>query len=317
MISEKAGYLPDSRMSVFHGINETCGKQRAVAIGMFDGVHLGHRDILNATADLAKMRGWMPTVLTFSGLLPYKSGSGTAVFGPEETGECLSACGIQELVSEPFSAIRDMDCGSFVKNVLVDGLQAEAAIVGENFRFGRHRAGDASALEALMKELGRECLVLPSRFCNGERISSSSIREWLKKGRPDEAARRMGHPAFWILPVEHGSRTGRRIGFPTVNQRIPEERLIYRYGVYAVAAEPGDGNCYRGVCNIGVKPTVGGTVPLAETYLHGFSGDLYGANVKISLLRFIRPEKRFPGLEELKNQIAEDVDSVLKMDIRI
>ncbi|MBO4366893.1 MAG: riboflavin biosynthesis protein RibF [Clostridia bacterium] len=307
MTRDETGYLPDSRLTLFDGAANAGRKPRAVAVGLFDGVHLGHQDILKTTAALALDRGWVPTVLTFSALLAEKPGCGKAIFGPEEKQEWLSAFGIRELVTEPFSAVKDMDCGLFVKRILTDALTAGAVIVGDDFRFGRGRSGDAAVLKALMEENGSECVVLPSRVLDGEKISSSSIRSLLESGRPEEAARRMGHPASWILPIESGDRIGRSIGYPTINQRLPEERQIYRYGVYAVTAEPGDGNRYSGVCNVGVKPTVGGTVPLAETYLHGFSGDLYGKNVKISLLRFLRPENAFPGLVELKEQIAKDI----------
>lgn len=307
MTRDGTGYRPDSRLTLYDGAERAVRRPRAVAVGLFDGVHLGHQDILKTTVDLAAERGWTPAVLTFSSLLAAKPGCGKAIFGSEEKKEWLSAFGIREMVTEPFSAVRDMDCSLFVRKILIKALRAETVAVGDDFRFGRGRSGDAAVLKALMEENWKECVILPSREFDGEKISSSSIRILLENGQPEEAAERMGHPASWILPVESGERIGRSIGYPTINQRLPEERQIYRYGVYAVTAETGDGNRYSGVCNIGIKPTVGGTVPLAETYLYGFSGDLYGKNVKISLLRFLRPEKVFPGLAELKEQIAKDI----------
>ena len=289
---------------------ETC---RVVAVGIFDGVHLGHRSILRETVSESEARSSggvavIPSVLTFSGI--HKSGSASAgmIFGPEEKEEFLRKEGIREIIVKPFSDVRDMDCETFVRRVLIGELSAEAAVVGEDFRFGHGRTGNAETLAELLRKEGKACRILPKTICCGQPVSSTEIRSLLKEGHVEKANLLMGHPMTWILPVVSGNHIGRSLGYPTINQTIPADRVKMKFGVYLVSAEA-EGRSYRGLCNIGVKPTVGGRTPVAETYLDGFSGDLYGKSVKISALRFLRPEEKFPDLDRLREQIGKDISS--------
>lgn len=292
-------------MTVRFGTDGAGHEKRAVAVGVFDGVHIGHRDILRAACG-EKERGLVPAVLTFSGMDAAGIKPFRRIFGRAEMENHLSEAGVEETFVLDFSEIRNMDCGTFVRDVLVGRLNAEAAVVGEGFRFGRSRSGGAELLRDLMHEAGRECLVVPDRVSDGETVSSSGIRALLENGEIEKANRWMGHPMIWTLPVSSGAGLGRTIGYPTLNQRIPEDRVLPKFGVYEAAADTGEG-VFRGLCNVGVKPTVGGTVPLLETYLDGFSGTLYGRTVTVSLFRFLRPERRFHDIGELKEQIGRDI----------
>lgn len=310
----ETGYTPAAQIARIPIPESRTGPSRAVAIGIFDGVHLGHQEILRETVRIASEQDWIPSVLTFSGMPAAKGGTGKCICGMDEKAEELDACGIKEMIIAAFASVRDMDCRTFVEDILLTRLGTGAVVVGEDFRFGKNRTGDASLLRTLLSDHGVACGIVPSLLCEGEKIASSAIRVLLESGNLEQAIRRMGHPVSFILPVVPGSHIGRTIGYPTINQVIPPERQTVRYGVYAVSVDTGDGR-YPGVCNIGVKPTVGGTVPLAETYIHGFSGDLYGKTVKISLLRFLRPEQVFPGLEQLREQIQKDISAVIGTEI--
>ena len=306
--AETPGYrLPREKgFTVRDGFGQTGPGERVVSIGIFDGVHIGHRAILEKAAEEAARTSALPSVLTFSGIAKAGSDAGGMIFGETEKEEFLFEAGAREMHTVDFSSVREMDCKTFVNEVLIGKLSARAAVVGEDFRFGFRRSGDAETLVSLMRQAGRECFVLPRKTCDGEPVSSTAVRSLLKSGDIEKANRWMGHPMTWILPVVSGSRVGRRIGYPTVNQKIPPERVLPKFGVYVVSADTGNG-VFRGVCNVGVKPTFGGTEPLAETYLDGFSGDLYGKTVKLSLCRFLRPERAFRGADELREQIARDI----------
>jgi len=280
-------------------------RKRVVAVGMFDGMHIGHQAILRETVREAEAAGAAAAILTFSGSMK-PAGAGGRIFGEKET-KCYAAeYGVGEVLVEEFSSVRRLDCRSFVRTVLIGKLGAESVVVGEDFRFGYRRQGDAELLSELMRESGKSCRILPKQTCDGETVSSTVIREFLRNGQLEKATRWMGHPMTWILPVVAGSHIGRTIGYPTVNQVFPDGRLLPAFGVYAVEADA-EGVTREGICNIGIKPTVGGVAPLAETHLLGFSGDLYGKDVQIRLLRYVRPERKFENTDALKAQIAEDI----------
>ena len=315
--AETTGYRPsrEKEFKIRYGIGQTDPAERVVSIGIFDGVHLGHRAILEKAAEEAARTSALPSALTFSGIEKAGSEACGMIFGESEKEEFLFEAGVREMHVIGFSSVREMDCETFVNEVLIGKLSARATVVGEDFRFGFRRSGDAKTLVSLMRRKGRECFILPRKTCDGEPVSSTAIRSLLKNGEIEKANRWMGHPMTWILPVSSGSRIGRRIGYPTINQKIPPERVLPKFGAYLVSADTGDG-VFRGVCNIGVKPTFGGTEPLAETYLDGFSGDLYGKYVKLSLCRFLRPERVFRGADELREQIARDIAAAFEGESR-
>ncbi len=279
----------------------------AVALGNFDGVHLGHRKILGATAGRAEKEDLAFAVWSFSRHPAEETGRPCLLTLPEEKERLLAEAGVGILVKEDFSAVRDLSPEGFCEKVLVGAMRAKTVVCGFDFRFGKGAAGDAAALTRLLAPFGVETVVVDEvRDEDGEKISSSAVRAALEEGRPEKAARLLGRPYSAALPVSHGRALGRRLGFPTINQIWPEKLVSLRRGVYAVTAE-WDGGKKNGVCDFGVRPSVdGGGKAAAETTLFDFSGDLYGKTVRIAYHAFLREEKAFSSLDELKEQIARD-----------
>jgi riboflavin kinase/FMN adenylyltransferase len=175
---------------------------------------------------------------------------------------------------------------------------------GENFRFGKGAAGDTAALRHLCGD-SPAVEVLPLVILDGAPISSSQIRAAIRAGEMERANRLLGRRFTIDFEVVHGRQLGRTLGTPTINQPFPEGFVEPKFGVYATLATA-QGREYAAVTNVGVKPTVGSDRVLAETYIHGFSGDLYGQSVRVSFLRFLRPERKFEGIEALREQIVRD-----------
>lgn len=297
------------------GTNAVPENSTAVAMGLFDGVHLGHRAVISRAVSIAAEKsGTAPAVFTFETDTVTSKGSGgvECLITKDIKKEILSGLGVKYIYSPDFMNFKDLSAEEFIELVLCGKLSAKYVVCGEDFRFGKNAAGDAELLDRLCRKRGIETAVVPPVIGeNGERISSTTVRELIKSGRIAEANRMLGCRYFMRLPVAYGNRIGRTIHFPTINQYLPEKHIIPKFGVYASFAEV-NGRVYKGVTNIGVKPTVGGvSSPLAETYIMDFCGDLYGENVKLSLVEFIRPEVKFDNVELLKEQIEKDVKKAL------
>jgi len=285
----------------------------AVAVGNFDGVHLGHREVIGEAGRIARAAGAPWAVLT---LEPHPR----TVFEPEVAPFRLSPLSvklrlIEELGPElmvvvPFDAeFARMAPRAFVETVLVKGLGARHVVCGHDFAFGHGRRGTPELLLWMGEEFdfGFTC-VHEIRDADGEPYSSTRIREYLRTGRPQAAARLLGRPFSMEGEVVTGDRRGRTIGFPTANLR-PGEYLRPMLGVYAVHVrwwEAGREILAEGVANFGLRPTVGGTAPLLEAHVFDFAGDLYDRTVEVEFIDWLRPEMKFDGLEHLRAQIAED-----------
>jgi riboflavin kinase/FMN adenylyltransferase len=300
-------------------------------------VHLGHRQvvqpILNGTAALSelasspqpeKMRmgnGESPgspplpracaTAVTFN---PHPreffTGQPKALLTPpEEKVAQLRAMGVKQLVLLPFDReLADLSPQQFVEEILVQKLRATRVSVGQDFRFGRGRAGEAADLQKLAAPYGIAVTVVPLLFCQGERISSSNIRQALLAGDLSKANRLLGRAYSLVGKVVLGQQMGRTLGFPTANLHLPAEKFLPAYGVYAVrvtGAGTGDTPA-AGVMNIGCRPTVAGGPPTAEVHLLDWSADLYGKTLTVSLEHFLRHEQKFSSLDALKAQIHAD-----------
>jgi riboflavin kinase / FMN adenylyltransferase len=280
----------------------------SVALGNFDGVHLGHAQVLR-TAHGA--RPDLPlAVLT---LEPHPR----EVFRPDDppfrltlSGEraaALGALGVQILYELPFDAgFSEMTAEAFVAEVLHQGIGARHLICGPDFAFGHRRGGDAHFLAQRAEALGIGMTLAPLLSDESGVISATRIRRALQDGYPERATADLGRPWAIVGPVVHGDARGRTIGFPTAN--IPLGRhLEPARGVYAVTVRLPDGRRCRGVANIGRRPTVdAGTVSRLEVHLFDFEGDLYEQELAVSLHAFLRGERRFPGLDALRAQIAAD-----------
>ena len=271
----------------------------SLALGAFDGLHRGHMAVIGrACAPGEGGRRLQPAVFTFS-----RSPAGnSAVLTGRDKERLLEDAGVEILYSLEFSQVKDWEAEAFVEQVLFETCAAQRLCCGEDFRFGRGARGDTALLQTLCDRRGVELTVVPPVKEGGEKVSSTRIRAAVEAGDISLANRLLGRPFGFSLEVIHGNHIGTGLGTPTINQAIPEGFVLPRFGVYASWCRVG-GEYFYGVTNVGVKPTVGSDRVLAETWMPEFQGDLYGKRVRVFLLEFLRPEKKFGSLEELKAAI--------------
>lgn len=286
--------------------NET--EPTAVALGLFDGLHRGHRTVISSAVSCAPT--WKPVVFTFTFDHP---GDATKpqyanILTPTRKKAILESLGVRAVYEPVFSMFRDLSPEEFFWRILREKLQAAAVFCGEDFRFGKNAAGDAALMRQLCSEAGIQFCPIPALMEDGQPISSTRIRQLLRDGQPEKAASLLGEPYTIDYPVAHGRQIGRTMGYPTINQIYPAGDLIPRNGVYATIAEV-SGTYYPAVTNVGVKPTLGGKdAPSAESTLLGFHGDLYGQQIPVSFYTYLRPEKKFASIEALFQQVAQDAE---------
>jgi riboflavin kinase/FMN adenylyltransferase len=283
-----------------------------VALGNFDGVHLGHQEVLRRAVEEGRRRGVKVLAATFHPHPRSVVGTGEPprLLTPVELRrEVLLGHGADEVVVIPF----DLDLsrkspGQFVRDVLVGEIGAEVVVVGENFRFGHRAAGDVRDLERLMREMGGEAISVGVRGAGREgEISSTRIRALISEGEVSEAAGLLGRPYVLRGEVVVGDQRGRTIGFPTANVLPDPDAVIPARGVYAGFVLVGEER-YPACTNVGVAPTFSRTESRVESYLMDFEGDLYGRVVDVSFAKRIREERRFSGVDELTAQIRRDVE---------
>ena len=275
----------------------------AAALGSFDGLHLGHRQVIGNTLSAPGLR---PAVITFqqNPSVSLQKKPVPLLTTNEQKLALLEEMGVEVVYLLPFDRIRDMEPEDFVE-ALYRVCRVRALSCGFNFRFGKNGRGDAGLLKELCREKGIELSVTPPVSVAGETVSSTRIRACLEQGDVQQAGQLLGRPFGYDFEVTHGRQFGRTWGTPTINQPFPAGYVLPRFGVYASLVEV-EGQKYYGVTNIGVKPTVGSDCALSETWIPEFSGDLYGKKVPVELLDFIRPERKFDSLEQLKNEILEN-----------
>lgn len=281
----------------------------AVAIGKFDGLHLGHRKLLDMILR-QKEDGLKAAVFTFDpspevffGMNPSRELSTN-----KEKRELFREIGIDILVEFPFNketaAISPED---FVIDILVKRMNAKFVAAGTDLSFGAMGKGNFTLLSSLARHLGFEACKIDKIERNGKVISSTLIRGLVEEGNMEEAAACLGAPYKITGKIVHGKALGRRIGIPTLNQMPPSDKLLPPFGVYYSEVKT-EGGIYKGITNIGIKPTVTNENRVTvETSLYDFSGDLYGETAEVSLLTFRRPEMRFSGIAELKKTMEKDI----------
>lgn len=290
-------------MRIYRDLTIGEGKS-SVALGNFDGLHAGHRKVVSLCLEGAA-RGLIPTVLTFM----YERGgnAGEEILPSDRKIELLEQLGVRQLYLLDFAAIRDFSPEKFVDDILIGVCRAEEACCGFNFTFGCGGTAGSAELSALLAQRGRKARVAGAVLAGGAPVSSTRIRGLICEGRVDEAAALLGRPFSFCSPVLHGRRLGRRLGTPTANQAVPERSVKPRFGVYVSRVRLADGTEWAGVTNVGVKPTVGSDRILAETWMPLYRGpELYGKTVRTDLLKFLRPERRFGSVAELRAQILKD-----------
>lgn len=281
-------------------------KETIYALGFFDGVHLGHQALLKACRSLADELNCQAGVVTFTshpdtltaGITP------PLINTPEDRSLLLRQFKMDVIRQLPFdNALMRTSWQDFFQMLLQMG--AAGLVCGEDFRFGSRGAGNAALLEKACEEAGIPCRVIPQQKLDGQVISSSHIRALLEAGNMEEAAKFLGHPHILSGTVISGRRIGRSLGIPTANLPLPEGAVRLPLGVYACRVWA-DGSSYLAVTNIGNRPTVGGHHITVEPWLLDFEGDLYGKHLTLELHSFLRPEKTFSTLPELKAEIQKN-----------
>ena len=281
-------------------------KETIYALGFFDGVHIGHQALLNACRSLADGLGCKAGVVTFTS----HPDTLTAGFTPPlintlaDRKKLLGQFHMNTVWELPFdNALMQTPWQDFFQMLLDHG--AAGLVCGEDYRFGRKGLGTADCLLAACKEAGIPCRVIPQQKLDGQVISSSHIRALLEAGNMEEAAKFLGHPHILSGTVISGRCIGRNLGIPTANLPLPEGTVRLPHGVYACRVWA-EGKSHIAVTNIGSRPTVGGHHVTVEPWLLDFEGDLYGKELTLELHRFLRPEKTFATLPELKAEIQEN-----------
>jgi len=287
-------------------------KGAVYAIGNFDGVHLGHQQVIARTRQIAEEKGAKTGILMFE---PHPR----QYFFPDQPffrlmsfrakARTLGQFGVNLIAALPFDKrLATMEPEDFIRAVLAEGLGASHVVVGYDFRFGKGRKGDGALLEKMSSELGFGVSIVDEVKKGEETYSSTRIREMLAKGEPRAAAELLGH--WWTVEthVIKGDQRGRTIGFPTANLSL-EDHVQPAFGVYAVKVEIEEGphkGTYNGVANVGRRPTFDKDDVLLEVHIFDFDGDIYGAHLAVSFIEHLRDERKFDGLDSLKAQIAAD-----------
>ena len=289
-----------------------------MTIGTYDGLHLGHRAIINRVVTHARREGLPALVYSFYPPPWRLLGRGSFPFlilTLEDKIALLEEMGVDVLVTEEFTEeLRSQSPVEFAGGVLRDRLQPKEIHVGYDFRFGRGRAGDWRFLESHLGPHGTDVRPHGAVRVDGEIIGCSGIREHICEGRVEVAGNLLGRHHGVRGVVQHGDKRGRTIGFPTANVD-PETELVPKAGVYAVWMQRSHGDRLRGIANVGVRPTFGGDPKTrVEVHLFDFDGDLYGEEVVVSFVFRVRDERAFDGIESLVQQIKDDVRAVREQD---
>lgn len=279
-------------------------RPRSVALGLFDGLHPAHRQVILA-ATMGLEDGTAVAVYTFDPTTVHTKAINGLLWDESEEEYHLDLMGVDELFRVDFTAVQHLSPADFVRKILKEQLGAVKVSCGYNYRFGYRGEGDTALLTRLCAEVGITVTVVPEIDVDGIPVSSTAIRAAIADGDMALTRRLLGRPYCLHTPVIEGQHLGNKLGFPTINQPLPEGFAHPRYGVYASCVQ-WEGETYPAVTNIGVHPTVGATAPLAETYILGFSGDLYGKTPCVYPIRYLRPEQIFPSLEALQEQIRQD-----------
>lgn len=288
---------------------------RAVALGAFDGWHIGHRAVVSALCGQTEIASPAAPLLCTAvlSLIGVPKGEPTRLTVPSREAELLQTLGLDEWFTLPFEAVQDLSPEAFVEQILEQALGAKLVCCGYNYHFGKEGVGDADTLKDLCEARGIRVITVPPVERDGESVSSTRIRTALAAGELPTVTALLGRPFEVELPVSEGAHLGRTWGFPTLNQVFPPSLTVPRFGVYASLVTVED-RAYFAVTNIGVHPTVGGTsVPQAETWMADFDGDLYGQTVRVRLIRFLREECIFPSVDDLREQIQRDRETAVAL----
>ena len=304
-------------MKFYTSLHTKIDNNSAVALGCFDGVHIGHAKIISKAVEEAKKASLTSIVWSF-GAPPKSYFANKSASSPElltdisEKKRLIRALGADILISIDFNEkTARLSPREFFENILITRLHAKQIFCGFNYRFGHKGSGDVALLRSLCEEYGVILTVVDEVTLNGRTVSSSAIREYLSIGDIEKASAMLGRSFAIRGKVRDGQHLGRTLGFPTVNQDLPYAKASLKNGVYLTLVKF-QGKKKYGVTNIGMRPTVNGKTAVCETHILDFSGDLYGKTVTVELLKFLRSEKRFSSLDELSSQVLSDIADAKK-----
>ncbi len=283
-------------------------KKTAIALGTFDGVHLGHKEVLKTAVN----SGLFPVAVAFS--VPpkaYLKDEKIVLTDLNEKTRLIKETGIKQIEYLDFSKVRDVSPIGFFE-FIKEKFNPQMIVCGFNYTFGQYGLGDTQLLKILCEQNGITLKIVDKVSAFGQIVSSTLIRDFLKNGDPKSAEKFMGHPFSISGKVLHGDSRGRKIDFPTINQILNKKTALLKFGVY-MSKMVIDGKEYFGMTNIGCRPTFPSSTPICETNIFDFKGDLYGKNLRLYLLDFIREEQKFSGLDDLKIAIEKDKNKIIEL----
>lgn len=298
-------------MQLYDGTAPVAAERCAAALGFFDGVHLGHRAVIAAADRWAAEHAAETAVFTFDLPLGSRVKAGGRLLSDDEKHRRLASVGVRHCVQPPFEAFRGLSPEQFVDELLVGVCHAKAVFCGDNFTFGKNKAGTARLLVQLCAQRGIEAHILPMAQYEGQLVSSTRIRAALAEGKIEQVNAMLGEDYCIDFPVRHGRQLGRTLGFPTINQIYPAGMQMPKSGVYITQVMLEDGSLHPGATGLGSRPTVGGEGITCETFLPGFSGQLYGSRVRLRFCRWLKPTVKFDTLAQLTDYVSGAADAAL------
>ena len=303
-------------MKLITDLKQNCLEPASVALGCFDGIHLGHQAVIGcAVAD--KPNGLTPSVFTFqeNPLQVLTGNTVPTLLAPDTRNQIFEEIGVEQVFMPSFREVMNLEAEAFVHTVLKQYCKAEKVYCGFNFHFGKGGKAGSEELKQFGEKYGIEVTVVQAvSLQEGVPISSTQIRHYLQNGQTEMAAKMLGRHFCYQFPVIEGNKMGRTMGFPTINQAMPPNFVKPKRGVYASLVTLENGTVYYGVTNIGVKPTVGDDYVVAsETWIPYFSGNLYGTSPIIELIHYIREEQKFSNLQVLGEQIHRDKEQAFQL----
>ncbi len=288
-------------------VSEKKTKGTAVALGYFDGIHIGHQAVLDKTLERAAELKLTPVVMLFD-IHPRKLLTGRVppiLLSEERKRKLLKEMGF-EIFDFDFRRAMNYSPEEFEEKILLGQLNAAVVVCGYDYHYGKGGQGSPETLKNELTPKNIEVYSLSPVYLGDETVSSTKIRHLINDGEIEKANIMLGDYFTYDFTVEKGDGIGHKLGFPTINQFFPEDFIIPKYGVYASRVKI-DGKYYSSVTNIGTRPTVSGENMRSETSIFDFDGDLYGRNVEVSLISFLREEKKFASLDELKEAVSKDI----------
>ncbi len=285
----------------------------AIALGTFDGIHMGHRAVLNGA--LARAERLTPICVAFGTPTAYYKHHSGLLMQPEKKREMLFQMGFRYVEFLDFRNCRDMPPKDFL-DWLRNKYNVASLHCGFNYRFGKNAAGDVHFLECYCQEFGIELEVSQPVTDGGEAVSSTLIRNLISRGELSRANHLLGRPLQFNSIVIDGAHRGRTMGFPTINQQLPDGFVVPKFGVYATSLTV-ENETHLGITNIGVHPTFKLPDPISETHILNYNGNLYGEDVTLKLLGFVREERKFKDIKELQRAIEQDRRAITKGEYNV